>query len=88
MTHHWPTVGLVALAALLSLAGCTYTDVSYGDARLVSWRLWTDTSASLTTPELDASYSSDADTAAAMTMNQRLLDALIGSRLVATGAGL
>ena len=76
------------LLAVWFLPGCTYTDVSYGDARLVSWRLWTDTSASLTTPELDASYSSDADTAAAMTMNQRLLDALIGSRLVATGAGL
>ncbi len=88
MTHHYPTLAITAILAALALAGCTYTDVSYGDARLVSWRLWTDTSASLTTPELDASYSSDADTAAAASMNARLLDALIGSRLVATGAGL
>lgn len=90
MTHHYPTAALWALVIIMTimLSGCTYTDVSYGDARLVSWRLWTDTSASLTTPELDASYSSDADTAAAMTMNARLLDALIGQRLVATGAGL
>lgn len=88
MKRHYPTRAIAAILAALALTGCTYTDVSYGDARLVSWRLWTDTSASLTTPELDASYSSDADTAAAMNMNQRLLDALIGQRLVATGAGL
>ena len=75
------------LLAVWFLPGCTYTDVSYGDARLVSWRLWTDTSASLTTPDLDAAYSSDADTAAAMTMNQRLLDALMaGGRLAAPGS--
>ena len=91
MTHHYPTAALWALVIIMTtmLSGCTYTELQYGDdARLVSWRLWTDTSASLTTPELDASYSSDADTAAAASMNKILLDALIGQRLVATGAGL
>lgn len=66
-----------ALLVIVALAGCTYTEVNYGDARLVSWRLWTDTSASLKTPELEANYSSDADTAAVQAMNQRLLDEIL-----------
>ena len=81
--HNWPTIAIVLLLALVQLAGCTYTEVRYGDARLVSWRLWTDTSASLETPELRAGYSSDADTAGAMSMNERLLDALLPARLEA-----
>ena len=85
VNRNWPTL-LLAAAAFLSLAGCTYTEASYGDAKLVSWRMWTDTSASLSTGELTANYSSDADTAAAMTMNRLMLDALLaGGRLVAPG---
>lgn len=61
------------LAGLVALAGCTYTRVDYGDAQMVSWRLWTDTSASLVTPDLEATYSSDADGAAAASQADRLL---------------
>ena len=84
VNRNWPTL-LLAAAAFLSLAGCTYTEASYGDAKLVSWRVWTDTSASVETEGMRAAYSSDADTAAAMSMNQRLLDALLGARLAAPG---
>jgi hypothetical protein len=72
---------LLALACLVALAGCTYTRAEYGDATLTSWRLWTDTSVSLETPDVRATYSSDADTASAANLNQRLLDQLIGPRL-------
>ena len=87
MTHHWPTAVLWALVIIMTimLSGCTYTEAHYGDASLVSWRVWTDTSASVETEGMRAAYSSDADTAAAMSMNQRLLDALLGARLAAPG---
>jgi hypothetical protein len=64
---------VVALIVLLALAGCTYTRAEYGDASLVSFRLWTDTSASLVTPSVQATYSSDADTAAAASQVDRLI---------------
>jgi hypothetical protein len=63
----------LAILAVLVLAGCTYTRAEYGDASLVSFRLWTDTSASLTTPNVQANYSSDADTAAAASQVDRLI---------------
>ena len=85
LKRYWPTLAIVLLLALVQLTGCTYTEASYGDAKLVSWRMWTDTSASLSTGELTANYSSDADTAAAMTMNRLMLDALLGARLSAPG---
>jgi hypothetical protein len=57
----------VALIGLfLIFTGCTYTDVRYGDAHLRSFRLWTDTSVQLATPDASAAYSSNADGAAAL----------------------
>lgn len=71
------------LLAVTTLIGCTYTSVEYGEAKLTSFRLWTDTSVAIETPNARAGYSSDADGAQAAAISDRLLDAIIGPRLEA-----
>ena len=72
----------VCFAGLLAVAGCTVTEAKYErdglNVEVYSIRVWTDTSASVSTPEgLSVDYSSDADSAGLQATTDRLLNVVL-----------
>lgn len=82
---------LFVLLAVWFLPSCTIVEIdkrANGSYTASLTRAWSDVTATIETPDGGSlTYSSDADTAAAMNMNQQLLQILIaGGRLAAPGS--
>ena len=90
--YHRLLIGMTVMLAMLALAGCTSISGSLPlddgrTAEFTVFRAWTDAGVTLALPDgTSFSYSSNADTAAAASMNQQLLQILLaGGRLAAPG---
>ena len=88
--YHRLLIGMAVMLAMLALAGCTSIKGSLPlpdgrTAEISVFRVWPDAGITLA-PDGSFSYSSNADTAAAASMNQQLLQILLaGGRLAAPG---
>ena len=78
------TQRLTCLLCILAFPACTYTEASHpSGASLTSWRILTQTGASLESQEFRASYSSDPQAQQTDALMRALLEVAIGRRLEA-----
>ena len=73
-----------AIVMAVLLAGCTYTEATHpSGASLTSWRVFTQTGASIESTDFRASYSSDPQAQQVDALMRALIEVAIGPRLEA-----